>query len=64
MNTSTDSKSDVSEWFHQDIKKLLDDIQELKPTVLCAVPRVLDKIYTGKKNHVLKSWYRGSVTMI
>ncbi|XP_042059981.1 long chain acyl-CoA synthetase 4-like [Salvia splendens] len=34
-------------FWHKDIKKLLDDIQELKPTVLCAVPRVLDKIYTG-----------------
>ncbi|KAL1561920.1 Long chain acyl-CoA synthetase 4 [Salvia divinorum] len=34
-------------FWHKDITKLLDDIQELKPTVLCAVPRVLDKIYTG-----------------
>ncbi|KAG6420189.1 hypothetical protein SASPL_116709 [Salvia splendens] len=34
-------------FWHKDIKKLLDDIQELKPTVLCAVPRILDKIYTG-----------------
>ncbi|XP_042030202.1 long chain acyl-CoA synthetase 4-like isoform X2 [Salvia splendens] len=34
-------------FWHKDIKKLLDDIKELKPTVLCAVPRVLDKIYTG-----------------
>lgn len=37
----------------QDIKKLLDDIKELKPTVLCAVPRVLDKIYAGIRKHVL-----------
>lgn len=31
----------------QDIKRLLDDIKELKPTVFCAVPRVLDRIYSG-----------------
>lgn len=31
----------------QDIKLLLDDIGVLKPTVLVAVPRVLDRIYNG-----------------
>ncbi|PSS03947.1 Long chain acyl-CoA synthetase [Actinidia chinensis var. chinensis] len=30
-----------------DIKLLIEDIKELKPTVLCAVPRVLDRIYAG-----------------
>ncbi|PWA61219.1 AMP-dependent synthetase/ligase [Artemisia annua] len=30
-----------------DIKLLLDDLKELKPTVFCAVPRVLDRIYSG-----------------
>lgn len=30
-----------------DVKLLMEDIGELKPTILCAVPRVLDKIYTG-----------------
>ncbi|KAL8499699.1 hypothetical protein ACS0TY_019611 [Phlomoides rotata] len=34
-------------FWHKDIKRLLDDIKELKPTVICAVPRVLDRIYTG-----------------
>ncbi|KAL0464907.1 UNVERIFIED_CONTAM: Long chain acyl-CoA synthetase 4 [Sesamum latifolium] len=34
-------------FWHKDIKQLLDDIKELKPTVLCAVPRVLDRIYAG-----------------
>lgn len=33
--------------FHQDVKELLDDIKELKPTVFCSVPRVLDRIYSG-----------------
>lgn len=30
-----------------DVKLLIEDIGELKPTVFCAVPRVLDRIYTG-----------------
>ncbi|XP_051145447.1 long chain acyl-CoA synthetase 4-like isoform X2 [Andrographis paniculata] len=34
-------------FWQKDIKKLLDDIKELKPTALCAVPRVLDRIYSG-----------------
>ena len=28
-----------------DVKTLLDDIQELKPTIFPAVPRVLNKVY-------------------
>jgi hypothetical protein len=27
---------------------LVDDIGALKPTIFCAVPRVLDRIYSGK----------------
>ncbi|KAL7121545.1 hypothetical protein ACP275_02G188500 [Erythranthe tilingii] len=34
-------------FWQKDIKRLLDDIKELKPTVFCAVPRVLDRIYSG-----------------
>ncbi|KAK8956150.1 Long chain acyl-CoA synthetase 4 [Platanthera guangdongensis] len=30
-----------------DVKLLVEDIGVLKPTVFCAVPRVLDRIYTG-----------------
>ncbi|ERN12102.1 hypothetical protein AMTRI_Chr01g109720 [Amborella trichopoda] len=30
-----------------DVKLLTEDIAELKPTIFCAVPRVLDRIYTG-----------------
>ncbi|KAL6986399.1 Long chain acyl-CoA synthetase 4 [Sarracenia purpurea var. burkii] len=30
-----------------DVKLLVEDIGELKPTVFCAVPRVLDRIYSG-----------------
>ena len=31
----------------QDVKLLVEDIGELKPTIFCAVPRVLDRIYSG-----------------
>ncbi|TVU12478.1 hypothetical protein EJB05_46128, partial [Eragrostis curvula] len=30
-----------------DVKLLVDDIAELRPTIFCAVPRVLDRIYSG-----------------
>ncbi|KVH91105.1 AMP-binding, conserved site-containing protein [Cynara cardunculus var. scolymus] len=30
-----------------DVKLLIDDLKELKPTVFCSVPRVLDRIYSG-----------------
>lgn len=30
-----------------DVKLLIEDIAELKPTIFCAVPRVLDRIYSG-----------------
>ncbi|KAK9274455.1 hypothetical protein L1049_021702 [Liquidambar formosana] len=30
-----------------DVKLLVEDIGELKPTIFCAVPRVLDRIYSG-----------------
>ncbi|XP_010521091.1 PREDICTED: long chain acyl-CoA synthetase 4-like [Tarenaya hassleriana] len=30
-----------------DVKLLIEDLGELKPTVFCAVPRVLDRVYSG-----------------
>ncbi|KAJ4950151.1 hypothetical protein NE237_026983 [Protea cynaroides] len=30
-----------------DVKSMLEDLGELKPTMFCAVPRVLDRIYSG-----------------
>ncbi|XP_058069169.1 probable CoA ligase CCL6 [Magnolia sinica] len=30
-----------------DVRYLVEDIQELKPTIFCGVPRVYDRIYTG-----------------
>lgn len=38
----------------QDIRFLLDDIQELKPTIFSGVPRVYDRIYSGI-NHIIVS---------
>ena len=34
--------------FMQDIKKFTEDLAELKPTIFIGVPRVFDRIYTGK----------------
>lgn len=39
---------DIYVMYLQDVKLLVDDIAALKPTVFCAVPRVLDRIYSGK----------------
>ncbi|KAK2372042.1 long chain acyl-CoA synthetase [Trifolium repens] len=30
-----------------DVKLLIEDLGELKPTIFCAVPRVLDRVYSG-----------------
>ncbi|GLT78103.1 hypothetical protein SLA2020_496490 [Shorea laevis] len=35
-----------------DVKLLVEDIGELKPTIFCAVPRVLDRIYSGLKEKI------------
>ncbi|KAM3321599.1 long chain acyl-CoA synthetase 4-like [Capsicum chacoense] len=35
-----------------DVKLLTEDIGELKPTVFCAVPRVLDRIYSGLQQKI------------
>ncbi|KAL8136431.1 hypothetical protein V2J09_002432 [Rumex salicifolius] len=34
-------------YWRGEVKLLFEDINELKPTILCAVPRVLDRIYSG-----------------
>ncbi|KAK7251418.1 hypothetical protein RIF29_34596 [Crotalaria pallida] len=40
-----------------DVKLLLDDIGELKPTILVAVPRVLDRVYTGLNQKLSSGGY-------
>jgi long-chain acyl-CoA synthetase len=32
-------------FYQGDIKKLTDDMKELKPTIFCTVPRLLNRIY-------------------
>ncbi|XP_019169885.1 PREDICTED: long chain acyl-CoA synthetase 2 [Ipomoea nil] len=36
-----------------DIRYLLEDLVELKPTIFCGVPRVYDRIYTGTMDKIL-----------
>lgn len=36
-----------------DVRFLVEDIQELKPTIFCGVPRVFDRIYTGINDKIL-----------
>ncbi|KAJ0549374.1 putative long-chain-fatty-acid--CoA ligase, CDP-diacylglycerol--inositol 3-phosphatidyltransferase [Helianthus annuus] len=35
-----------------DVKLLIEDIGELKPTIFCAVPRVLERIYSGLQKKI------------
>ncbi|XP_052170088.1 long chain acyl-CoA synthetase 4-like [Diospyros lotus] len=35
-----------------DVKSLIEDIGELKPTIFCAVPRVLDRVYSGLQQKI------------
>lgn len=41
------SKSASIGFWRGDVKLLVEDIAELKPTVFCGVPRVFDRIYSG-----------------
>ncbi|XP_014781246.1 long-chain-fatty-acid--CoA ligase 5 [Octopus bimaculoides] len=41
-------------FFQGDVKKLFDDLQELKPTIFTAVPRILNRVY-DKIHNELKS---------
>ncbi|KAK4381596.1 Long chain acyl-CoA synthetase 4 [Sesamum angolense] len=40
------------EFLSLDVKLLVEDIGELKPTIFCAVPRVLDRIYSGLQQKI------------
>ncbi|CAN4111461.1 unnamed protein product [Withania somnifera] len=44
-------------FWHKDVKQLIDDIKELKPTVFCSVPRVLDRIYSGLVEKTLSAGF-------
>ncbi|XP_068655971.1 probable CoA ligase CCL6 [Aristolochia californica] len=40
-------------FFRGDVRFLVEDIQALKPTIFCGVPRVFDRIYTGINAKIL-----------
>lgn len=42
-----------------DVRYLMEDIQELKPTLFCAVPRVFERIYTGIQQKIA---YGGAIS--
>lgn len=47
METYCLSKGSSIGFWQGDIRYLIEDLQELKPTVFCGVPRVFDRLYTG-----------------
>lgn len=42
-------------YWRGDVKLLAEDIKDLKPTLLCAVPRVLERIYSGMMEKISSS---------
>ena len=42
-------------FYQGDIKKLVDDMKELKPTIFCTVPRLLNRIYSKINENLEKS---------
>lgn len=42
-------------FYQGDIKKLIDDMKELKPTIFCTVPRLLNRIYSKINDNLEKS---------
>ncbi|XP_057531323.1 long chain acyl-CoA synthetase 4-like [Amaranthus tricolor] len=42
-------------YWRGDVKLLSEDIRDLKPTLLCSVPRVLDRIYSGLMEKISSS---------
>lgn len=44
----------------QDPKLLIEDIGELKPSIFCAVPRVLERVHSGNYNILAYMWLKES----
>lgn len=42
-------------YFQGDVRKLLNDLQDLKPTIFCTVPRLLNRIYSSVTEKIEKS---------
>ncbi|KAF8028324.1 hypothetical protein BT93_E1056 [Corymbia citriodora subsp. variegata] len=47
METYCIYKASCIGFWRGDVRFLVEDLQELKPTIFCGVPRVYDRIYTG-----------------
>ncbi|XP_074647228.1 long-chain-fatty-acid--CoA ligase 1-like isoform X2 [Tubulanus polymorphus] len=45
-------------FFRGDVRKLMDDIKELKPTLFVTVPRLLNRMYDTINTKVLTTWYK------
>lgn len=39
-------------FYQGDVKKLIDDMKELKPTIFCTVPRVLNRVYSKVSSQI------------
>ncbi|XP_020976948.1 long chain acyl-CoA synthetase 2 [Arachis ipaensis] len=52
METYCIHKNSSIGFWQGDVRFLLEDIQTLKPTIFCGVPRVFDRIYAGINNKV------------
>ncbi|KAK7310370.1 hypothetical protein RJT34_07844 [Clitoria ternatea] len=52
METYCISKGSSIGFWQGDVRFLLEDVQELKPTIFCGVPRVFDRICAGIKSKV------------
>ncbi|KAH9610580.1 hypothetical protein KSS87_000865 [Heliosperma pusillum] len=47
METFSISRGASIGFWQGDVRYLLEDLQELKPTIFCGVPRVFDRLYSG-----------------
>ena len=50
--------------FSGDTKKLMEDLEILKPTIFTAVPKILNRIYSGMRKEMNKSYFGGIMDRI
>ncbi|XP_074285832.1 putative CoA ligase CCL6 [Silene latifolia] len=55
METFSISRGASIGFWQGDVRYLLEDLQELKPTIFCGVPRVFDRLYSGILSKVSSS---------
>ncbi|KAL2927530.1 Long chain acyl-CoA synthetase 2 [Bienertia sinuspersici] len=49
------SKGTTIGFWQGDVRYLIEDLQELKPTMFCGVPRIYDRLYTGIMDKITSS---------